>query len=89
MPRGGARDAVQHPGTETGGVSASRAGGQIGLRVAQRRMWMYCLDELGFSTCFCGDGNPPGGIINCGLSRKLVFQSLVFSVLLPPGLVRL
>lgn len=50
---------------------------------------MFYLWDLGFSTCFCGDGNPSGSLIKCDLSRKLLFQSSIFSILVPLGLMSL
>lgn len=76
----------EHAGSERGITGAGR---QVGLIAPQRRMGMYCLGDLGFPACFCGDGNRAGSLINCGLSRKLLFQSLFFLLLFLPGLMSL
>lgn len=46
-------------------------------------LWADCQWALGFSCCFCGDGNVPGSLINWGFSKKLLFQGLMFMVILP------
>lgn len=63
--------------------SSVGSGVQLGLMGLAARCEQNVRAPLGFSCCFCGDGNLPGSLINWGLGRKLLFQSLVFVVLLP------
>lgn len=63
--------------------SSVGSGVQLGLMGLGARCEWTDRGTLGFSSCFCGDGNLPGSLINLGSGRKLLFQSLVFVVLLP------
>lgn len=80
VPWGGACAALQNPSTEWGLIRGS--GVQLGLMGIGACCEQTVRVPLGFSSCFCGDGNLPGSLINWGLGRKLLFQSLVFAVLL-------